>query len=400
MLHVSERKPVEVVIGLERCLTEPPAVLRTAKFGLLMNQASVDRRFQYAHHLLAKRFPNQLRTLFGPQHGFWGQQQDNMIETPHDVDAVLGVPIYSLYADCRAPSPDMLSDISCLVIDLQDVGTRVYTFIWTLLHCLSACAKSAISVVVLDRPNPLGGQLIEGPRLQPAYRSFIGLHCIPMRHALTLGEMAQHLNRVLDLGVDLHVVPMQGWKRSMHWTATGRQWLAPSPNLPRIEGVDVYPGQVLIEGTNLSEGRGTTMPFELFGAPFIEPLQLLRTLKQYALPGVVFRPVRFEPTFQKYQGVSCRGLALHVVDRRAFRPYQTTLAILSCIRLLWPDDFQWNMPPYEYEQTHMPIDILTGSSDVRTTLETGADPEKVIRLSRTDDDWWTLVADDLLYGDT
>lgn len=393
----SQDERVAVTVGLERCLADPPAILEHARFGLLMNQASVDTEFQYAHRLLAARFPRQLKALFGPQHGFWGQQQDNMIETPHDIDPVLGVPIYSLYAERRKPSPEMLGGLDCLVVDLQDVGTRVYTFIWTLLHCLEACAEAGVAVVVLDRPNPLGGDIVEGPCLEQTYRSFVGLHSIPMRHALTIGEMAQHLNRALNIGADVHVVRMQGWQRRMHWSATGRVWIGPSPNLPRVHGVDVYPGQVLIEGTNLSEGRGTTMPFELCGAPFIEPMRLLEELEQYALPGVVFRPVRFEPTFQKAQGVSCGGLCLHVVDRLAFRPYRTTLAILTSVRSLWPEDFQWRMPPYEYETTLMPIDILTGNRDVRATIDVGARPDDIARLAAPDDTWWTRVADDLAY---
>ncbi len=386
-----------VAVGLERCLADPPQPMLGVRFGLLMNQASVDRTYRYAHHLLAARFPGQLTTLFGPQHGFWGQQQDNMIETPHDVDPVLGIPIYSLYGEHRKPTAEMLRHVECLVVDLQSVGTRVYTFIWTLLHCLEACAEAGIPVVILDRPNPLGGQIVEGPCLQEDFRSFVGLYSIPMRHALTFGEMARHLNRALELGADVHVVRMEGWQRHMSWTETGRTWIAPSPNLPRIEGVDVYPGQVLIEGTNLSEGRGTTTPFEIFGAPFVDPLRLLDRLRDYATPGVVFRPVRFEPTFQKAQGRSCGGLYLHVTDWQQFRPYQTTLAILACTKSLWPDDFCWRPPPYEYEETLMPIDILTGGIEVRVAIDNGATPEDVARLAQPAREWPARIAADLLY---
>ncbi|MBM4090140.1 MAG: DUF1343 domain-containing protein [Planctomycetes bacterium] len=388
-----------VTIGLERCLADPPEVLRGAAFGLLSNQASVDAGFQLAHALLARRFPGRLKALFGPQHGFWSQQQDNMIETPHGRDRELDVSVHSLYADQRKPTPDMLAGLDCLVIDLQDAGTRVYTFVWTVVHCMQACAAAGVPVLVLDRPNPLGGIAVEGPRLSPGFESFVGLYSVPMRHGLTMAEMAVYLHRRMAIGVDLHVAKMDGWRRAMSWTDTGRVWVAPSPNLPRIEGVDVYPGQVLLEGTNLSEGRGTTLPFEVCGAPFIDSRRLLDALERFELPGVAFRPVQFEPTFQKWQGVNCGGVCLHVLDRRRFTPFRTTLALMACVKRLWPREFQWRQPPYEYEHVRMPIDILAGSDAVRQAIDGDAEPEEINALAAVPElAWWSDVTDCLLYA--
>jgi uncharacterized protein YbbC (DUF1343 family) len=391
---------MSVQIGLEACLESPPEVLRGKRFGLLLNQASVDRQFRYAHHLLAERFPGQLTALFSPQHGLWGEQQDNMIESPHGIDRRLGIPVHSLYSEARRPTPQMLAGLDCLIVDLQDVGTRVYTFIWTVSHCLEACAERGIPVVVLDRPNPLGGELVEGPRLDPAFRSFVGRESVPMRHALTMGEMAAYLNDHLKLGAELHVVPMNGWRRPMTFPETGRGWVLPSPNLPRIEGVDVYPGQVLLEGTNVSEGRGTTVPFEVCGAPYIDPEQLVTALVGFELPGAIFRPLRFEPTFQKWREQSCGGIFLHVTDRRTFRPFRTTLAILACVRRLWTEDFAWRAPPYEYETEKRPIDILTGGSAVREAIDAGSIDSDAELADLADVDaaaWRREVSPHLLY---
>jgi uncharacterized protein YbbC (DUF1343 family) len=379
---------VTVAIGLEHCLESPPKVLREARFGLLLNQASVDKDFVYASTLLARRFPGKLAALFAPQHGFWSEQQENMIETGHSRDESLGVPLYSLYSETRRPTPAMLRGLECLVIDLQDVGTRIYTFAWTMMHCLEACAEARIPLVVLDRPNPLGGEAFEGPLLDLHYASFVGRSSIPMRHGLTMGELARWLNARHNIGADLSVVPMTGWRRRMLWPETGRTWVPTSPNLPRWEGCTVYPGQVLLEGTNLSEGRGTTTPFEMFGAPFVSPLKLLEELEAFRLAGLRLRPIRFEPTFHKWQGKSCGGLYLHVTDPQAFQPVRATLAFLTAVRRLWPKDFAWRDPPYEYEKEKKPIDILFGTCTFREALDRGAvktpaDLDELATLDRT-----------------
>jgi uncharacterized protein YbbC (DUF1343 family) len=391
---------VTVSIGLENCLESPPKILREARFGLLLNQASVNKDFAYASALLARRFPGKLAALFAPQHGFWSEQQENMIETGHGRDESLGVPLYSLYSETRKPTPAMLRGLECLVIDLQDVGTRIYTFVWTMMHCLEACAEVRIPVVVLDRPNPLGGKTFEGPLLDLHYASFVGRSVIPMRHGLTMGEMAGWLNARHKIGAELTVVPMTGWRRRLLWPETGRTWVPTSPNLPRWEGCTVYPGQVLLEGTNLSEGRGTTTPFEQFGAPFVSPLKLLEELESFQLAGLRLRPIRFEPTFHKWQGKSCGGLYLHVTDPQAFQPLRTTLAFLTAVRRLWPKEFAWRDPPYEYEKEKKPIDILFGGCTFREVLDKGAikTPADLDELARLDRGAWRKqVSDYLLY---
>lgn len=343
--------------------------MQGARLGLLMNQASVDGALRYACEVLTEAFPRQLTTLFSPQHGLWGEQQANMIESPHAVHPQLGIPVHSLYSETRLPTAEMLDAVDCFVIDLQDVGTRVYTFIWTVSYCLEACAAEGIPVVVLDRPNPLGGELLEGPLLEAGQESFVGRAPIPMRHGLTIGELTLVVNDLLEIGADVHVVPISGWRRDMNWHATDRPWIWPSPNLPRPESVAVYPGGVLLEGTNLSEGRGTTMPFEVFGAPYVDPYRLVERLQQYALPGVALLPLRFVPTFDKWCGESCGGLLLQVTDANAFRPGLTTVAALAVIRALWPEEFRWLSPPYEYEREKPPIDMIAGTSRVRQRID-------------------------------
>jgi uncharacterized protein YbbC (DUF1343 family) len=387
-----------ITIGLESCLRRPPEALLGARFGLLLNQASVDRSLRCAHELLSDAFPGRVAALFSPQHGLWSQDQDNMVETPHGRDRRLGVPVYSLYAESRKPSPERLEGLDCLVVDLQDVGTRVYTYVWTLSLCLEACAERGIPAVVLDRPNPLGGRRVEGPRLDPAYTSFIGRATVPMRHALSIGEMARYLNATMEIGAALEVVPMHGWRRDMTWGETGRTWVPTSPNLPRLEGVGLYPGMVLVEGTNLSEGRGTTTPFEIIGAPFVDPYLLRDALGEWDLPGVVFRPLAFKPTFQKWQNHDCGGLFLHVIDEQAFEPYRTAVVLLGVIGRIWPDELKWLEPPYEYEREKMPIDILSGGPALREALDAGLTPSALGKVTCLDESaWWAEVEPHLLY---
>jgi uncharacterized protein YbbC (DUF1343 family) len=391
-----------VINGLENCLESPPVVLRNAaRFGVLANQASVNQDFEYTTTLLARRFPGRLAAIFSPQHGFWGEQQENMIETGHGHDELLGVPVHSLYSETRKPTPAMLRGLECLVIDLQDVGTRIYTFAWTMMGCLEACAGARIPVVVLDRPNPLGGDSFEGPLLDLHYASFVGRSPIPMRHGLTMGELAGWLNAEHRIGAELSVVKLSGWSRRMLWPETGLVWVPTSPNLPRWEGCLVYPGQVLLEGTNVSEGRGTTTPFEVIGAPFISPHKLLSALEPFKLKGVHLRPVRFLPTFHKWTRESCGGLCLHVTDPAAFQPVRTTAALITAIRRLWPDKFAWRKPPYEYETAKPPIDILFGNCMFREALERDAvkmpaDLDDLLFLDQAA--WRKRVTEHLLYG--
>jgi uncharacterized protein YbbC (DUF1343 family) len=386
-------------LGLERCLDQPPPVLAGGRFGVLMNQASVDGRLRYACDVLSERFPGRLQAIFSPQHGLWGEQQANMVETGHGRYPPLDLPLYSLYSETRRPTAEMLERLDCLVIDLQDVGTRIYTFIWTLLECLRACAESGVAVVVLDRPNPLGGVVFEGPLLDERFISFVGEWPIPMRHGLTLGELARLFVREGKLDVDLHVVAMEGWRREMLFAETGRAWVPPSPNMQRFETAVVYPGQVLLEGTNLSEGRGTTLPFELVGAPWLDPWELARELDQHEHPGLFLRPVRFQPTFDKHRGESCGGGALHVMDAGAVRSFEFTLALLAAANRLAPDDFAWLPPPYEYEHERPPIDILFGSDRLRTALERDLSADVLEDLSHLDEAAWRdRIEASLLYA--
>jgi uncharacterized protein YbbC (DUF1343 family) len=308
-----------------------------------------------------------------------------MVESPHRRDPDLGIPVYSLYGDVRRPTEEMLDGIDILVVDLQEAGCRVYTFITTLFYCLEEASRLGKKVVVLDRPNPVGG-LMEGHVLREEMTSFVGVWPIPLRHGLTLGELARLFNAVARLGADLEVVPLRRWRRKMLFADTGLPWVPPSPNLPTPDSALVYPGQVLLEGTNLSEGRGTTRPFEIFGAPWIDPAVLGRALDRCRLPGVVFRETRFLPTHQKWKGKVCGGLQVHVTDSGAFRAYRTTLAVLRETLRLWSAGFAWKKPPYEYERRRLPFDILSGDTRVRKALQEGRSPSAIVRmgLSRLD----------------
>ena len=366
-----------LTIGLENLLAGSSSDLTGKRLGLLSNQASTDRNLVHARVLLQQRFGSQLTCLFSPQHGFFCEKQDNMIESGHQTDRVTGLPLFSLYGESRRPSKAMFDHLDVLLIDLVDVGTRVYTFLYTMAYCLEAAAEYGKRVVVLDRPNPVGGVAVEGNILDPEYASFVGLYPLPMRHGLTFGELALYLNQEFHLGADLRVVPMQGWKRSMLFRDTGFPWVFPSPNMPTPETALVYPGQVIWEGTNISEGRGTTLPFELVGAPFWEHDPILQALAQTDLPGCLLRPLIFEPTSGKWAGQACVGFQLHVTDARTFLPYRTSLALLQAVLQLYPEDFRYKEPPYEYEYERLPMDLILGDQKVRKGLEAGLPLSKI-----------------------
>jgi uncharacterized protein YbbC (DUF1343 family) len=332
------------------------------RVGALLHGASADSALRPTLDILAgldgRLF--RLAALFGPQHGFGGTTQDNMIEWQSGRHPRLGLPLHSLYGEHREPTPDMLDGLDVLFVDLVDVGARYYTFIWTLFLCLRACERAGIHVVVADRPNPINGVTVEGEPQRPDHLSFVGLDPLPVRHGRTIGELARHFRDLHFPDCRLTVLPLEGWQRE-HWLdETGLPFLMPSPNMPTLDTATVYPGMCLLEGTNLSEGRGTTRPFELFGAPWIDGHDLARRLNALDLPGVVFREVMFEPTFQKHARQPCGGCQLHVVDRDVFAPYQTAIAILDTVRARWPESFAWKQPPYEYEFHKLPIEILTG----------------------------------------
>ncbi len=394
------RMPPRVTVGLERLLRDPAEGIAQRRFALLANQASVDDCFRYSWDLLSQRFPGRLAMVFSPQHGLWCEQQANMIESGHGTVPGLQVPLVSLYSETREPSVELLKRIDLLVIDLQDVGTRIYTFIWTILNCLRACARAEIPVLLLDRPNPLGGVSVEGPLVASDHLSFVGGWTIPMRHGLTLGELCRLLTAEMQIPVPLEVRSMDGWSRDMGFADTGRRWLPTSPNVPTLESLGSYPGLVLLEGTNLSEGRGTTTPFEICGAPFIDPDRLTGALCELALPGVIFRPIRFQPTFDKWSQQSCGGVALHVTDPDAYQPYRTAVGILAAVHSMWPDPFQFLPPPYEYEYHKPPIDILSGSARLREALQSSdrLSASEIEGLAQVDTRaWWRRVEPYLLY---
>ncbi|MDR1920469.1 MAG: DUF1343 domain-containing protein [Candidatus Adiutrix sp.] len=359
------------VSGLEKFLKKDGAPYRKARLGLLANQASVGPEYTHGLELLDEAMPGAVTALFGPQHGWAGEKQDNMVESNHGLDR-RGRPIFSLYGETRRPDRAMLAQIDVLLIDLADVGARVYTFAQTMSYCLEEAAGSGVEVVILDRPNPIGGAEVEGNILAADCRSFVGLHPVPMRHGLTMAEMALYVNKRLKRPAALNCITCDNWRRGRYFPQTGLPWVLPSPNMPTCDCAWVYPGQVLWEATNVSEGRGTTRPFNLVGAPFIDAEALLRGLKKIDLPGVRFRKAHFQPTFHKWVGAVCRGLELFPLDS-SFKPYLTSLAILGEIVRLWPDQFQLKAPPYEYEFERRPIDLILGERTLFDRLAGGED---------------------------
>lgn len=337
--------------------------------GYLANPASVRRDFVHGKFLVDQCFPGRLTCLFSPQHGFYADKQDNMIESGHMRDSDLGIPVFSLYGETRKPTPEMFDHLDVLLVDLQDVGTRVYTFVYTVSYCMEAARVLGKKIVILDRPNPVGGLLTEGNILRETFQSFVGRFPIPMRHGLTMGEIARLFNDHFGIGCDLDVIPMSGWKRFMYYDETGLPWIAPSPNLPTPVSSYVYPGQVVFEGTNVSEGRGTTQPFEVVGAPYADPRAMLDHLEPEMRQGVYLRQVFFEPTSNKWRGETCKGYHIHILDRTAYQSYALSLALLQGFMAQGKGAFQWKRPPYEYDYDNMPIDLILGDSSIRERLE-------------------------------
>lgn len=360
-----------VTTGLAQLIDKPSIVDEYQRLGLLYNQSSIDTGFRESADALYQIFPNRLTTLFGPQHGVGATEQDNMIETGHGYHRRLDIPIYSLYSSTRRPTREMLDNVDAVLVDIQDVGTRVYTFCATVAYLMETCASVGKSVIVLDRPNPINGKDVEGNVLDPAFTSFVGPYPLPMRHGMTVGELMKYYNEFLPEKCDLKVVTMLGWDRGSYFEDTGLPWVFPSPNMPTIETAVVYPGQVILEGTNLSEGRGTARPFEVFGAPFVNPEEILSDIDQKALDGATLRIVEFRPVFNKWMDKRCLGFQIHVTDRNAYRPYRTTIAILSAIMRNNPEEFRWSDPPYEYVFDKLPVDVILGNSEIRESLERG-----------------------------
>jgi len=344
------------------------------RLGLVCNPTTVDRRLAHLADLLAESRDPKLVRLFGPEHGVRGTAQDMIGVDGVTRDARSGVPVTSLYGatpESLAPNQEALADLDALVFDVQDVGSRYYTYVYTLMLCMEAAARAKVAVWVLDRPNPVGGVEVEGNLVQDAFRSFVGMHPLPVRHGMTVGELAALFDEERRLGCELHVVEMERWRRDLFHDETGLPWIPPSPNMPTLDTALCYPGQCLLEGTNLSEGRGTTRPFEIFGAPFVDPYAWAERLAALDLPGVAFRPLWFQPTFHKHAGQACGGLMLHVTDRRAYRPFATGLAAIAAARELWPGDFRWRTERYEFVADRLAFDLLCGTDDIRKALEAG-----------------------------
>jgi uncharacterized protein YbbC (DUF1343 family) len=374
-MSYKNQRPIR--LGLEKILGEKVEAFRGLRVGLICNQASVNHKFQHASDLFFEHSEINLTALFGPQHGIRGDVQDNMVETSHSIDAQTNLPIFSLYSETRKPTEAMLSNVDALVFDLQDVGCRVYTFIYTMANAMQACAEFKKKMFVLDRPNPINGVTVEGNVLEKGQESFVGQYPIPMRHGLTIGELAKLFNQEYEINCDLEVIEMENWSREYFYDETDAPWVLPSPNMPTPSTATVFPATVFFEGTQVSEGRGTTKPFELVGAPYINAKDLAVALDSLQLEGVIFQPISFLPTFQKHAGSNCNGVLLHIINREIFEPVITGIALLKTIFDLYPDEFKWKSTPYEYAFNRNPFDVIAGTTKLRESFETGEDLSEI-----------------------
>jgi len=372
--HVEKRK---IRLGIEELLSKRVDLLRGARVGLICNQASVDHEWRHSADLCGAESGFKLTTLFGPQHGIRGEVQDNMVETPHTLDSETGLPIYSLYSETREPTEEMLRDVDVLLFDMQDVGCRIYTFVYTLANCMRAAQKYGKRVVVCDRPNPIGGEKLAGNVLEPEYASFVGQFPIQTRHGMTVCELAKMFREHWGIDCELELVLMEGWTRELWFDETDAEWVLPSPNIPTLDSATVFPGMVHLEGTQMSEGRGTTRPFELIGAPYIDAHKYQRELAAYDFAGVHFRASSFQPTFQKHAGRNCGGVQVHVTDRKAFEPVRAGVAAVKVAHDLYPEQFLWKEPPYEYVYDQNPFDVIAGTASLRQSIERGDSLEQI-----------------------
>ena len=390
-----------VSFGLDQLLSNSTLQneLKGRRVALLAHPASVTPNLEHALDALAEIPSIQLSAAFGPQHGLRGDKQDNMVESPDYMDPAHGIPVFSLYGEVRRPTDEMMASFDVLLVDLQDLGCRIYTFITTLRYVLEAAAKHGKTVWILDRPNP-AGRPVEGLTLRAGWESFVGAGEIPMRHGLTLGELAHWFVATFKMDVDYRVIPMHGWRTDVApdygWPLNERSWINPSPNAPNLWMARAYAGTVMLEGTTLSEGRGTTRPLELFGAPDIDAHAVLKEMQRFApqwLKGCILRPIWFEPTFHKHQGQLCQGLQIHVdhpsYDHEAFRPWRLMAAAFKAIRTLYPDYPLWRDFAYEYEHDRLAIDLINGSPLLREWVDDAASmPEDLDRLTIVDEAQW------------
>ena len=377
-ISAAPRNKVRIRLGVEKLLEEQVNLVKGARVGLICNQASVNHGFEHVADLFAQHSQIDLRVLFGPQHGIRGDLQDNMIETDHAIDRKTNLPVYSLYSETREPTEPMLKDVDTLVFDMQDVGCRIYTFVYTMANCMRAAKQYGKRVIVCDRPNPINGVGVAGNILEPEFASFVGQFPIPTRHGMTPGELALLFNKHFNIDCDLEVISMEGWSRELWLDETDTPWVLPSPNMPTVDSAAVFPGAVHFEGTQMSEGRGTTRPFELIGAPYIKPDEYAEYLNGLAFDGVYFRACVFQPTFQKHAKVSCGGVQTHVTDRDSFEPVSVGIAMAKAAFDLYPNDFLWKEPPYEYVSDKNPFDVISGTDQIRKAFEQGTELSEII----------------------
>jgi len=376
---------MKIETGLERFLQKDFNRFKKLRLGLLCNQASVDKTLKHASELLTQKSLKLNITCFiGPQHGIRGEKQDNMVESDDFIDPKTKLPVYSLYGASRKPTPQILKDLDAFVIDLQDIGCRIYTFMYTMLYCMEAAKAHGKKVIILDRPNPIGGTQVEGNTLDMRFSSFVGLFPMPTRHGMTMGELAQMFNEQLNINCDLEIILLKGWKRNLYSETWGRQWVPPSPNIPVAASAETFPGTVHFEGTNISEGRGTTMPFLYLGAPYINSDLIAEKMNKLKLPGVYFRAIYFQPTFHKGKDQVCGGVHFHVLDRKKFNAFEAGIYLLSIISQTHPESFNWKQPPYEYEKEKMPIDLIAGTDELRSVIEARQSVKKFLEKSQED----------------
>ncbi len=365
-----------VKTGLDIFFGRRKGLLSGKRIALVANPSAIDSSYGFILDLFLAEKSWETAALWGPEHGLRAELQDQDWSDAYQ-DPKTGLPVYSLYGQNLKPTLEMMRNIDSVVFDIQDVGARYYTFIYTLSYVMEACMEHHKEVVVLDRPNPINGADVEGPVLESGYESFVGRYPIPTRHGLTVGELAFYFHREFQLKCRLEVIEMEGWKRDSFFEETGLPWVLPSPNMPTVDTAVVYPGMCLFEGTNVSEGRGTTRPFEIFGAPWVDPENLCKAMETFQLQGVRFRPLYFQPTFNKFHHQLCGGAQMHVTDRRKFRPVKTALSLLFVLFRDYPNHFRWKDPPYEFVTDRLPIDVLWGNSWIREDLEKGVTPDEI-----------------------
>jgi len=386
-----------VLLGIDRLIRNDFSALRGMRIGLLSTVSCCDSTLFQTISLFERSKTTRLEALFAPEHGLYAALQDQ-VKAPDSL-YIKGIRIHSMYDRKRKPALATLRDLDGIVIDLHDIGTRYYTFVWSAMSMIKQAAIVGKKVFILDRPNPLNGVTVQGPLIEHGFESFVGLYSIPVRHGMTIAEICTMLNHLHCIGADIEVVKLRGWQRKSYFDDNRLEWTVPSPNMPHFLTALVYPGMCLLEGTNVSEGRGTTRPFEIFGAPWIDPVRLVCELNKKNISGSAFRPTFFVPTFHKYRGRLCGGVHVYVKNRREFDPLIAGLQIIQTVHRLFPKDFSWRQPPYEFEKKKLPFDILIGNSWVRKDIEKGTKVHTIRKKWQAElDRFLTMRKKHLLYS--